>query len=334
MTADYWPPKERLAQLPTPMHRLARFDQSLDARLWLKRDDLTGFVLSGNKVRKLEYVLAYAKRLGVTRIITCGGVQSNHCRATAFACAQLGLACHLVLRDTQGRNAGGNFLLDQMAGADCSIYSVKEYTGGLSKFMSHWAGINEAKGEVVLEVPTGASDGLGIWGYAAAAFELIEDFQREGIAPQVVACATGSGGTQAGLALGFALAGYEVDLVGYAVCDDAAYFDRKVAADIADWQRRNPDVCLQAPLRYRTVDAYVGAGYAKPGEADLALALEMARTEGVLLDPVYTGKAFHGFITDVQNGMAPNADVVFVHTGGGFGVFPYVGEFERQWSER
>ena len=325
--SDYWPPRESLAQLPTPMHRLKRFGGDLGARLWIKRDDLTGFLLSGNKVRKLEFVLAHAKSLGVNRIVTCGGVQSNHCRATAFACAQLGIACHLVLRDTEGRNAGGNFLLDQMAGADCSIYAVKEYMAGLPGLMSHWSGVYESKGEVVLQVPTGASDGVGIWGYAAAAFELLEDFRREGITPAAVVCATGSGGTQAGLALGFALAGFDVDLVGYAVCDNAAYFDRKVAADIADWKRLNPAIKLPVEPRYRTVDTYVGRGYAKPGAADLAMALEFARLEGVMLDPVYTGKAFHGLVTDLRVSGAPVGDIVFVHTGGGFGVFPYVQEY-------
>ena len=327
MTSNYWPARESLAQLPTPIHQLKRFGGDIGARLWLKRDDLTGFLLSGNKVRKLEFVLAHAKSLGVNRIVTCGGVQSNHCRATAFACAQLGIDCHLVLRDTEGRNAGGNFLLGQMAGADCSTYGVKEYTANLPDLMSYWSDVYESKGEVVLRVPTGASDGVGIWGYAAAAFELIEDFRREGIAPAVVACATGSGGTQAGLALGFALAGFDVDLVGYAVCDDAAYFNRKVAADIADWKRLNPGVQLQAEPRYRTVDAYVGGGYARPGASDLAMALELARLEGVMLDPVYTGKAFHGFVSDLRAVGAPLGDVVFVHTGGGFGVFPYEQEY-------
>ncbi len=326
MKPSYWPPRESLAQLPTPMHRLNRFGCDLETRLWIKRDDLTGFVLSGNKVRKLEFVLARAKSLGVTRIVTCGGVQSNHCRATAFACAQLGMGCHLVLRDTRGRNAGGNYLLDQMAGSDCSTYGPKEYMAGLPGLMSYWAGVYEARGEVVLQVPTGASDGVGIWGYAAAAFELIEDFRREGITPSTIACATGSGGTQAGLALGFALAGFDVDLVGYAVCDDSAYFDRKVAADIAGWGRLNPDVPLPREPRYRTVDDYVGAGYAKPGAADLGMALELARLEGVMLDPVYTGKAFHGFVTDLR-AAGSLGEAVFIHTGGGFGVFPYEQEY-------
>ncbi|HEY7773116.1 MAG TPA: D-cysteine desulfhydrase family protein [Marinagarivorans sp.] len=328
MGADILPARVSLAQLPTPFHQLQRYDADVRSRLWLKRDDLTGFLLSGNKVRKLEFVLAHAQSLGVERIITCGGIQSNHCRATAFACAQLGLKCHLILRDAKGRDSGGNYMLDQLAGAQQSIYPVNEYASNLSAIADQWLQAYAARGERALFVPTGASDGVGIWGYAAAAFELLEDFERAGIAPKVVACATGSGGTQAGLALGFALAGSDIEVVGYAVCDDAAYFDSKVASDIAKWQGLNPSLALMRPPRYRTVDNYVGRGYAKPGAEDLAEALRLAKLEGILLDPVYTGKAFYGLVTDMRTGQFGANDVVFVHTGGGFGVFPYEGDYQ------
>jgi D-cysteine desulfhydrase len=324
-----WPRREKLAQLPTPFHRLERFGIDLPTRIWLKRDDLTGFVLSGNKVRKLEFILAHAQHLGIKRVVTCGGLQSNHCRATAFACAQLGLQCHLILRGSTGSNAagtvarGGNYLLDQIAGADISIHQHEDYSANLTQLLAACKQSYEQQGEPTLIIPTGASDGLGIWGYALAAYELMADFDRVGIAPAVIACATGSGGTQAGLALGFALAGYDVDLVGYAVCDSSQYFKTKVQNDLNDWQALNPELYWQTKPRFRTEDRFVGAGYGRATTHELKRIHNLAKNEGVLLDPVYTGKAFNGFVTDIEEGAIIGDDAVFVHTGGGFGVFPY-----------
>ncbi len=320
----YFPAKIHLAQLPTPLQKLQRFCVSGAPNIWLKRDDLTGFTLSGNKVRKLEFVLSYALSQGVQRIITCGGMQSNHCRATALACAQLGLKCHLVLRDTGVYQSGGNRLLGQMAGAESSVHVAAEYSRSLKALLADAAARYEAKGEKVMVIPTGASDGLGIWGYAAAAFELLADFKSKSIEPSHVVCATGSGGTQAGLSLGFALAGSSIQVVGMAVCDSTAYFQKKVSEDLQQWSHLNPGCSLPQAPRFETVDRYVGAGYAKPGAADLALAVEMATQEGVLLDPVYTGKAFYGLVEELKAGwLSDQKDVVFVHTGGGFGTFPY-----------
>ena len=317
-----WPARLPLARLPTPLVVLKRFSVA-GKKIWFKRDDLTGFTCSGNKVRKLEFVLAKAQALGATRIITCGGLQSNHCRATAFACAELGFKCHLVLREGAA-SQGGNLLLDRIAGADICTYPPPVYGPKLPALLEEWRQHYEALGERSMVVPTGASDGIGIWGYALAAQELLADFNREGIAPKYVVCATGSGGTQAGLALGFAMAGAAVEVVGVAVCDDAAYFNAKVAADIAHWQALNPNAHLVNEPVFHSLDAYVGAGYAKVGKDDLALILALAREEGVLLDPVYTGKAFLGLVTELQEGrLCGSEDIVFVHTGGGFGVFPY-----------
>lgn len=328
-----WPEKVSLARLPTLLHKLERFGVPDAPNIWLKRDDLTGFVCSGNKVRKLEFVLGEAVKQGVDRVVTCGGMQSNHCRATAFACAQLGLKAHLVLRDTGRQCTSGNYLLDQMAGADISLHPAKEYQARLSVLLESTAETYRDRGESVLIVPTGASDGLGVWGYAAAAFELLNDFEQCEISPRYVVCATGSGGTQAGLALGFAMAGADIEVIGIAVCDDELYFQQKVARDIADWQCRNPGLKLDAVPKYRTLDGYVGQGYAKPSDEELSVALEVARSEGVLLDPVYTGKAFRGLLCELRHKRFCDAeDIVFVHTGGGFGVFPFESDYRRLMS--
>lgn len=325
----YWPEKLSLAQLPTPFHLLPRLSAELGVNIWLKRDDLSGFVLSGNKVRKLEYLLSKAQSEGATTVITCGGLQSNHCRATAFACASLGLKCHLVLRDGDKRQSG-NLFLDQLAGAMVTVFSAPEYTKNLTGILRDLACEYEGKGEVAFVIPTGGSDGVGVWGYVQAAFELQGDCAQHNINPSHVVCASGSGGTQAGLAAGCALAGMDCEVLGFAVCDDERYFLDKIARDIESWQSFYPEVRIPSPLKFNVNDDYVGLGYAKSRNEELVFIAELARTEGVLLDPVYSGKALFGLVSEIRKDASRfGSDVVFVHTGGGFGVFAY----EQQWQQ-
>jgi len=320
---DY-PRRNTLARTPTPLQYLERATARWggEHRLWLKRDDLTGCLLSGNKVRKLEFISAYAQDNDYDTLITCGGLQSNHARATAFAGAQLGLKVHLILRGEAPPSPEGNLLLDHLAGAEVSCYSLREYIGGLGELFRHWQDHYAQQGRRALAVPTGGSDGLGVWGYIAACEELRADFAAAGIDEAHVVCATGSGGTQAGLTLGAQLHDLPVLVWGINVCDDEAYFLDKVAADAADWRRRNPRVPEIAPDT-RVIDGYVGAGYAKASPEVFEVIQAVAALEGVLLDPVYTGKAFAGMLAEIAAGrFAGRRDIVFVHTGGVFGVFP------------
>lgn len=324
-----WPEKVPLAQLPTPFHRLIRISDELGVNIWLKRDDLSGFILSGNKVRKLEYLLAKAKAEGARWVITCGGLQSNHCRATAFACAAAGLKCHLVLRDGDKRESG-NLFLDELAGAKVSVVPQAEYAKSLNEILHATALEYERRGEKACVIPTGGSNGVGIWGYLQAAFELKEDFARHGISPSHIVCASGSGGTQAGLTVGAAMAGLEASVLGFAVCDNEQYFIDKIKADIASWRAACSLIDAPSDAPFSVNDRYIGLGYARSRDEELAFIAQIARQEGVLLDPVYSGKAFMGLVSEIkQNRNAFGSDVVFVHTGGGFGVFPY----ERQWRE-
>ena len=319
-----YPRKNDLAQIPTPLTLMQRASDRWGRghRLWVKRDDLTGCTLSGNKVRKLEFITAYAQDNGYDTLITCGGIQSNHCRATAFAGAQLGMPVHLLLRGEQEGAAEGNLLLDQLAGATVSCYPVHRYVTEIDQLFLQWQAHYEALGRKAMAVPTGGSDGVGIWGYVAACEELAADFERQGIESAHIVTATGSGGTQAGLTLGASLLSLPAEVWGVNVCDDEQYFLEKVQSDVQQWRRLFPGVPA-ATVSPRVLDGYVGEGYAKSGPEIFELIAELSALEGVVLDPVYTGKAFHGMLRELEAGrFEGHRDIVFVHTGGIFGVFP------------
>ncbi len=323
------PPRVELARRPTPLQFLARASERWGQghRLWVKRDDLSGCLLSGNKVRKLEFIIAHALAEGCDTLITCGGLQSNHCRATAFAGAQRGLAVHLLLRGDEPASSEGNFLLDQLAGATINCYPKRQYVSELPELFAHWQEHYASLGRKALVIPTGGSDGLGAWGYIAACEELALELTAAGIDSAHLVTASGSGGTQAGLTLGARL--YELPLTvwGVNVCDDEQYFLDKVAADSADWQARFPGVPAIDP-EPRVLDGYVGDGYGVAGPEVFALIAELAALEGLLLDPVYTGKAFQGMLAEIEGGRFHDCrDIVFLHTGGVFGVFPQAQQF-------
>ena len=320
MTA--YPDKLALAQTPTPFYLLERLSAELAGpRIWIKRDDLTGSATSGNKIRKLEFLLADALAQGCDTLITSGGVQSNHCRAVAILGAQLGLKVHLLLRSDREPQLVGNLLLDKLAGATISHYSVGEFKR-LDSLFQHWRDHYQQQGRNPYSIPTGGSNGTGLWGYASMAGELAEDFSRHHIAPEAIVHATGSGGTQAGLMLGCYLQGIDSVVRGYAVCDDSDYFAGKISADLRDWKKRySSDIAIEA-LVADTCDNYIGPGYGQAGPEIFQLIKRIAASEGILLDPVYTGKAFYGLIEDIKKGhFAKDGDVVFVHTGGLFGLF-------------
>ena len=319
-----YPRKISLAHTPTPLQVLERASQRWGGghRLWIKRDDLTGCTLSGNKVRKLEFIAAYAIDNGYDTLITCGGLQSNHCRATALAGAQLGLSVHLLLRGDEPTEREGNLLLDHLAGATVNCYPKRQYVAEIDELFSHWEQHYASLGRKALVVPTGGSDGIGAWGYIAACEELKADFSAAGIAAAHIVTASGSGGTQCGLTLGAALHELPATVWGVNVCDDEAYFLNKVKADAADWRKRYPQVPALEP-RARVIDGYVGQGYGIASQEVFSLIAELTALEGIVLDPVYTGKAFAGMVAEIAAGRFEGCrDIVFIHTGGIFGVFP------------
>ncbi|MBP9085815.1 MAG: pyridoxal-phosphate dependent enzyme [Kofleriaceae bacterium] len=330
------PKRIPLANLPTPLHPL-RFTVA-GAGFWLKRDDFTGGELAGNKVRKLEYLVAEAKAQGATVLITCGGEQSNHARATAAAAARLGLRCHLVLRTVEPAAPPplvGNLLIDMLVGAEVSWISHLQWKQR-DQQMTDVAARLTAAGELPYIIPVGGSNALGSWGYIRAIHELTSDLERAGLLaavgaaprPLTLAYACGSGGTAAGLIIGakmLGLAARGVRVVGVNVSDDRAYFVAEISRICHDFAAQFEVGVTISPDDIEICDGYVGAGYAKSRPDELATIRSLARTDGVVLDPVYTGKAFHGVVTELTHNPArfgpAGTPVVFIHTGGLFGAF-------------
>jgi D-cysteine desulfhydrase len=322
------PPRIPLARLPTPVEPSPRLGAALGLDLLYKRDDLTGLELSGNKARKLELLVAEAEQVGADTLVTCGGVQSNHCRATAFAGAKRGLASTVLLRVPDPAHPPApeaNVLLDRLAGAEVRWVSHDEYRRR-DEVMAAVARELRDRGRRPYVIPEGGSSALGALGYALAAEELraqLPPAWQEG--PLTLAYAMGSGGTGAGLELGVRLLGWkQARPVGFAVCNDAAYFRAAVARLCAEARARWPGLPGVPEEEVRVDDGFVGPGYAQATEEGLALILRAAREDGVLLDPVYTGKAMLGVATRAREaGGLPSPRVVFFHTGGAFGLFPW-----------
>jgi len=279
----------------------------------IKRDDLTGVALSGNKVRKLDYLLAAAQ--GAARVVTCGGVNSNHARATAVACAQLGLPCRLVLRGEDRRPPTGNLLLSRFVGASVRFITPEAWPE-VDAIMAEEAG---ADGHVV---PEGGSNGLGCLGYVDAASELL---QQVGDRMVRIVHAVGSGGTTAGLALGLARAGRtDVEVVGVCVCDDGPTFDQRIRRILSDAVARGVATEAEvAAARWRIQEGFVGPGYARTDPDSMAALRALAR-RGLILDPVYSGKAFLA----LRHLPPVEGETVFVHTGGIFELFAFADRIE------
>jgi D-cysteine desulfhydrase len=322
------PPRVSLARLPTPIEPSPRLGAALGLDLLYKRDDLTGLELSGNKARKLEYLLAEAEAAGADTLVTCGGVQSNHCRATAFAAAKRGLRAVLLLRvpdPARPPAPEANVLLDRLAGAELRWVSHDEYRRR-AELMDAVASELHAAGRRAYVIPEGGSSPLGSLGYLLAVAELrrqLPEAWRTG--PLTLAYAAGSGGTGAGLELGVRALGWkEAKPVGFAVCNDAAYFRATIAALCADARRRWPALPEVPADEVRVDDGFIGPGYAQATAEGLEIIRRAAREDGVLLDPVYTGKAMLGLAGRAREpGGLPAPRVVFFHTGGAFGLFPF-----------
>jgi len=324
-----YPARLDLARTPTPLEPLSRLSHKLGVEVHVKRDDLTGAELTGNKVRKLEFLLADALAKGSDTVLTCGAAQSNHARATAIAAAKLGLEARLLLRTPNPANpppVEGNILLDRLVGAEIVWLTFDEY-GRRTEMLEREAESLRRSGKIPYIIPEGGSNLVGAWGYVRAAEELAEDLEdlpKNNDRPTTILHATGSGGTTAGLVLGVKLVGLDARVVGINVCNDRNYFMEVVAeicnAAIANYQLKIP---FSAQEDIHIVDGYVGEGYGKASFQVLSLLVEVARTEGMILDPVYTGKAFYGMTQELKRNPEVFGDrIVFIHTGGIFGLLP------------
>jgi len=300
-------------------------------RLWVKRDDCTGLATGGNKTRKLEFLLGEAATLGADTIISQGATQSNHARQTAAAAAKLGLGCHLLLQDRTGFTTkeytrSGNVILDQLHGATIHRHGS---TANMATEMEALANDLRGKGKKPYIIPGGGSNPVGALGYAEAALELMSQANAIGLKIEHVIHATGSAGTQAGFVVGMAAINSGIPTLGISV---RAGRQEQEEVVFALAQRTEEHMGLKGVIKREHVVAnsdYVGTGYGQP-TAGMTEALRLAASfEGLLLDPVYSGKAMAGLIDLVRKGHFPkDSDVVFLHTGGAVGIFAYLDTFE------
>lgn len=318
------PQKIKLANLPTPIEKLERLsDEWGGPEIYVKRDDLTGAALSGNKIRKLEFVIADTKAKGANLLITCGGIQSNHARATAIAATKLGMKSFLVLRGEESKIKDGNVLLDLLVGTRIKYITPEQYATRVGEIMAHLADDLREEGFNPYIIPEGASDEIGTLGYVAATEEISQQLTDLKLDIDYVVCAVGSGGTHAGLLLGQKLFDQKYQVVGFNVCDDEEFFVNKIhKIGNEAIQRYNLPTELNRD-EIKIIDGYVGEGYALNRPEEIDFIKEVASKEGLILDPVYTGKAMFGMMDQIKKGNHKKGErLLFIHTGGLFGLFP------------
>ncbi|KAL4457485.1 hypothetical protein ABPG75_012350 [Micractinium tetrahymenae] len=316
----------RLAQLPTPVHPWAVPGLPPGCELHIKRDDLTGMQLSGNKVRKLEFLLAEAREKGHDSVLTIGGIQSNHARATAVAARYLGMESHLILRNSdelldQDPGVTGNLLVERLVGAHIWQVSTEELMRLRSKGLGDaLAAQLRQRGLNPYFVALGGSSVLGVWGYLDMMRELEQQTAGQGFTDIAVAC--GSSGTALGIALGSRLAGPGLRVHAYCVCASLAFFYRHCDMLLAELGAAPEVLGCSAEGLLRIVQAQ-GEGYAKSRPEELECIAEVAAATGIILDPVYTGKALHGLVSEMaaDPGAWAGRKVLFVHTGGLLGMY-------------
>ena len=320
-------PRIFLAHLPTPLERLDRLTKELAGpEIWIKRDDCTGLSTGGNKTRKLEFLMAEALTQGADTVITQGATQSNHARQTAAFAAKLGLACHILLEDRTGSNnanynGNGNVLLDHLHGATTS-----KRAGGadMAAEMTSLAQHLQGEGCKTYIIPGGGSNPTGALGYVNCAFELVGQANDRGLVIDHLVTATGSAGTQAGLITGLKALNCGIPLLGIGVRAPKEKQEESVfnlALRTAE-MLGCPGVVSRADVVANT--DYVGAGYGIPRADTLEAIRLFAQLEGVLLDPVYSGKGAAGLIDLIRKGHFKKGQrIVFLHTGGAAGLFGY-----------
>jgi D-cysteine desulfhydrase len=310
-----------IAHLPTPLEPLPRLTAQLGGpELWIKRDDQTGLATGGNKARKLEFLVADALAEKADTLITGGAAQSNHARQTAAAAAKFGLACVLVLCGEKPSQVQGNLLLDRLLGAEVVWAGERP----LNEAMAQEAEDLLAAGRVPCVIPYGGSNPIGASGYVAAMEELLDQCAERDLVFSHIVFASSSGGTQSGLAVGARALGYEGRILGISV-DQPADALRRSLADLATATADHLGLAFTfAPGDLGVNDCYLGGGYGVVGDLEREALCAMGRAEGIILDPVYTGRAFGGLLDLICQGIfGPEQRVLFWHTGGTAGLFGY-----------
>ena len=316
----------KLLNYISPILFLKTLSEELGTPIFIKRDDLTEIGCGGNKLRKLEYLLAEAKNQKANRIITVGARQSNHARLTAITSKMLGFQVDLVLKnsvpiDSDNYYLNGNLVLDQIV--DANIHEISNQEAS-SQFVHNLINHYETVGEKVYFIPLGGSNFIGGLGYARVVYEIEEQIKQSQVNFKHIVLASGSGGTHAGLIAGYELLQRKVNIQSYNVQPEIEPLlaeTKKITQEIlSTFGLSNKSL----EIEYQLCNDYVGEGYGIPNKLTLQTIKHLAKCEGLFLDPVYTGKAFTGMVEDIKKGRYPKGEpVLFIHTGGIPGLFAY-----------
>jgi D-cysteine desulfhydrase len=316
------PSRLPLALVPTPILKLERLSQQLGVELYLKRDDLTGLLESGNKVRKLEFLVGDALQQGADTLITCGTLQSNCCRAVSAVAARLGLRALVAVKGEKPAAYDGNLLLDRLLGADVRYVGESEFAQPAVLLEGLAEEVRRA-GRRPYVIPESGSNEVGALGYLECAVELAEQINHGAPRFDTVVISVFSGGSQAGLLMGKQLAGLPSEIVGVPIAWSADAVREHVSRTIGTAIRRF-GFTIEVPKTVHLLDGYQGVGRSGVAEEHLVGIVSLAREEGVILDPVYTAKAFAGLLDTLRRDpRALGQRVCFIHTGGIFSLFPF-----------
>ncbi len=326
------PPHIPIARLPTPIESLERLSRDwAGPKILVKRDDLTGAPLTGNKIRKLEFFARAAIDTGCDTLITCGAIQSNHARATAIVAAKLGLGSYLLLRGEADAGYEANLLLDKLVGAKVKYVTREEYFNA-QDIMHDMAQELAQEGHKAYVIPEGGSNALGSMGYIKAIREIKAQIKGSDERPDYIIIPVGSGGTMAGSLLGVKLFNLDCRVIGINVSSTARHHSKRVLHIIEDTIKQFGLGLSISPGEIEIIDGYVGLGYAKSRSEEIEFIKQVAHTEGLLLDPVYTGKTMYGLAGEIKKGRFHSGEtLLFVHTGGIFGLF--AGYLNDLWSQ-
>lgn len=318
-----FPKKVSLANLPTSIEKLKLSNQFKNIDVYIKRDDQTGFELSGNKVRKLEYIMEDVIKSGCDCIITCGGIQSNHVRATAATAAKFGIKCIALLKG-EHENPISNYYMDMAFGAEIIFISDDEYKNNRTLIMDELKIKYEKDSYKVYLIPEGASNGLGNLGYFDAYKEIIEQEKKLDLVFDILSVAVGSCGTYAGLYLGDLYYKKGKNILGINIYDSKVDYKEKTQVLIESSSKYfDEEIVLENEINI--VSDYVGEGYGKTSDDVFSFMREFSKSEGILIDRVYTGKGFYGFMNElrkidlaIENTDKKHLNALFIHTGGTF----------------
>jgi D-cysteine desulfhydrase len=315
-------PRVELAYAPTPLLKLERLSVELGIELWVKRDDLTGLLETGNKIRKLEFLIGEALAQNADTLITCGTLQSNCCRTVAAVSARMGLRAVLALKGAPPATYDGNLLLDRMLGADVHYVGDEDWRK-IDEVMQDLAARERAQGRTPYVIPESGATVTGALGYLACGQELAQQARHGGPEFDTIVITAFSGGSQAGLLMARQVAGLRGEVVSVPIAWTAERV-REYVVDTIDRARKRYGLPVEPPREVRLLDGFQGVGRADVRTEELETVVRLARLEGVVLDPVYTAKAFGGLLETLRRDpRALGRRVCFVHTGGVFSVFPF-----------